>query len=205
MKCPNCGYEQPDGSAECASCQIIFEKWRKLHGEPTAQPKPPEKPVQPPFFYGMMTSRSFLRVNDLYRVYVLPGELVFIWAATGGEGEKAIQETLSIMQIFGFLKSTTEEENARRLAVLDRTPLEDLIPDNEYNFRAAREDILEASLEPPSSVLRYIYMQVKQEAVFRFRHREKGKLRLCLMTEEDMRAARNHLRATLGDRLRINV
>jgi len=26
MKCPNCGYEQPDGSTECASCQVIFAK-----------------------------------------------------------------------------------------------------------------------------------------------------------------------------------
>ncbi len=205
MKCPNCGYEQPDGSAECASCQIIFEKWRKLHGGPAGQPVPPEKPKQPPFFYGMMTSRSLLRVNDLYRVYVLPGELVFIWAATGGEGEKAIQETLSIMWIFGFLKSTTDEENAERLAVLDQTPLETLIPDNEYNFRAAREDILEASLEPPSNWLHFAFLQVKQAAVFRFRHRVKGKFRMCLLTEEDARAARGHLYSVLGDRLRVDI
>lgn len=26
MKCPNCGYEQADGLAECASCQVIFAK-----------------------------------------------------------------------------------------------------------------------------------------------------------------------------------
>ncbi|MFA5778792.1 MAG: thioredoxin domain-containing protein [Elusimicrobiota bacterium] len=27
MKCPNCGYEQTDGTTECEKCQVIFEKW----------------------------------------------------------------------------------------------------------------------------------------------------------------------------------
>ena len=31
MKCPNCGREQADGSAECSSCQVIFAKWAKAH------------------------------------------------------------------------------------------------------------------------------------------------------------------------------
>ena len=26
MKCPNCGLEAPDGTAECPRCQIIFRK-----------------------------------------------------------------------------------------------------------------------------------------------------------------------------------
>jgi hypothetical protein len=28
MKCPNCGFEQPDGSNECQMCQIVFSKFR---------------------------------------------------------------------------------------------------------------------------------------------------------------------------------
>ncbi len=28
MKCPNCGFEQPDGSTDCQRCQVVFSKFR---------------------------------------------------------------------------------------------------------------------------------------------------------------------------------
>jgi hypothetical protein len=36
MKCPKCSFEQADGSTECASCQIIFAKWKQVQARPTA-------------------------------------------------------------------------------------------------------------------------------------------------------------------------
>lgn len=29
MKCPNCGFEAPDGAAECLKCQIVFKKFEE--------------------------------------------------------------------------------------------------------------------------------------------------------------------------------
>lgn len=30
MKCPNCGFENPDGAEDCRSCGIFFAKWQKM-------------------------------------------------------------------------------------------------------------------------------------------------------------------------------
>lgn len=50
MKCPKCGFENPDGAEDCRSCGIFFAKWRKMAeakaaaGEPApaAETAPPE-------------------------------------------------------------------------------------------------------------------------------------------------------------------
>jgi hypothetical protein len=36
MKCPNCGFEQADGSAECQMCRIVFSKFRARQERPVA-------------------------------------------------------------------------------------------------------------------------------------------------------------------------
>lgn len=38
MQCPNCSSQEPDGAAECRSCNIIFEKWRQRAAAPAAAP-----------------------------------------------------------------------------------------------------------------------------------------------------------------------
>lgn len=198
MKCPNCGHEEPDGSAECHNCQIFFDKWRQR------KPEPGTKPGQPPFFHGLacMTWSA----NRLYRVYILPGELVFIWAAAGGEGEKIMSSQFGLVgAVAASLMTTGDDENARRKDKLDHSRLEEIVADNENNFRAAREDLLEASLEPRSLWLILAYGQINHSGVFRFHHREKGKFALCLQSEEDMRVAAAHLPTALGGLLRVDV
>lgn len=39
---------------------------------------------RPPYFHALAT--FFCKSNRLYRIYVRPDELVFIWAGKGGEG-----------------------------------------------------------------------------------------------------------------------
>jgi len=36
MKCPNCGFEQPDNSETCPACGLIFSKWRARHSQSPA-------------------------------------------------------------------------------------------------------------------------------------------------------------------------
>ncbi|MBI4350377.1 MAG: hypothetical protein HY550_02960 [Elusimicrobia bacterium] len=198
MKCPNCGHEQPDGQAECGGCRLIFGKWRPRPSPPAAGSG------QPPFFQGLacMTWSP----NRLYRVYVLPGELAFVWAATGSEMEKVMGAQFGLLgALAASALTTSEEENARRKETLDRGSLDQIIADNEHNFRAPREDFLEASLEPRSLWLAFAYGQMGHKGVFRFRHREKGKMALCLPSEEDVRRAAVHLSTALGGLLRVEV
>lgn len=44
MKCPNCGVQAPAGAADCSSCGIVFEKFKKRldHLPP---PTPPRFPL----------------------------------------------------------------------------------------------------------------------------------------------------------------
>lgn len=45
VNCPNCGFEQKDGSTECQKCRIIFAKWnvREKKVEENAYSAPPEE------------------------------------------------------------------------------------------------------------------------------------------------------------------
>lgn len=45
MKCPNCGYEQPDGATECLKCQVIFSKWETARARDSGNPAPPVSPA----------------------------------------------------------------------------------------------------------------------------------------------------------------
>jgi hypothetical protein len=205
MKCPNCGHEQPDGATECVCCQVIFEKLQQRNAAKADAPKPPAgQSKKLPFFHGLacMTWSS----NRLYRVYILPGELVFIWAASGGDGEKIMGRQFGLVgALTAALTTTGEEENSHRREVMDGTALNDLISDNEHNFRATREDFLEASLEPRSLWLHMVYGQITHKGVFRFQHREKGKFALCIQTDEDLQLAAANLPAALGGKLHVAI
>jgi hypothetical protein len=52
MKCPKCGFEQPDGRPDCQACGIIFTKWHG-GGPPRhhAAAEPPPLPAGPPDIY----------------------------------------------------------------------------------------------------------------------------------------------------------
>lgn len=198
MKCPNCGQEQPDGPVECLKCRIIFAKWRQRPAPQAA------RTGQPPFFHGLacMTWSP----NRLYRVYVLPGELAFVWAATGTEMDRAMGAQFGLLGALAFSAlATNEEENASRKETLDRSGLDQVIADNKHNFRAQRADFLEASVEPKSLWLAFAYGQAAHRGVFRFTHREKGKFALCLPSDEDVRAAALHLPTALGGLVRVEV
>lgn len=59
MKCPACGYEQPDGQEACEKCQVIFSKWLERKNRPVAgqAPLPPkENNVNPSFSSGKKKS-----------------------------------------------------------------------------------------------------------------------------------------------------
>lgn len=82
MKCPNCGFEQPEGLAECGKCQIFFAKFaakKAREAEPPAAPPPqPAPPPKPPM------SRLKLVLIALAAVMALPyllGAVFYMFAS----------------------------------------------------------------------------------------------------------------------------
>ena len=92
-----------------------------------------------PYFHALAVFAC--KGNRLYRVYIRPDELVFIWAGSGTEGMAgaASQRTHGVI---GYLVSQAltsamdpSKKNETRRAVLDSTPLDQLIRDNPKNVR----------------------------------------------------------------------
>jgi hypothetical protein len=143
------------------------------------------------------------RPNRLYRVYVLPQELVFLWAGSGAE-------TAALGTQFGLLgglvtAAVRREAPAQPRQGLDRERVEELIASHKHNFRAHVDDLYSVIIDPRSFWLAAMYYQGSHTGVLRIRHRQKGKLRLCLSSYEDMKTAVEAVPAALGDLVTVNV
>lgn len=47
MICPKCGFEQPDGSIDCARCGVVFSRYRATPAAGTTLPLEPISPISP--------------------------------------------------------------------------------------------------------------------------------------------------------------
>jgi hypothetical protein len=47
MICPKCGFEQPDGSTDCARCGVVFVRYRAIPAAGTLLPIEPLSPISP--------------------------------------------------------------------------------------------------------------------------------------------------------------
>src|SRR5262245_54506124 len=96
----------------------------------------------PPYFHGL--AGFVCKRNRLYRVYVRPDELTFIWAGDAVQTAESARVAGVHHGLLGVLIGSLiakavdpTKKNASRKEVLDSTPLEDLIPDDRRNVRAA--------------------------------------------------------------------
>jgi hypothetical protein len=158
---------------------------------------------QPPFFQGM--APFAWRPNRLYRVYVLPGELVFIYAGSGGELSAAAGAQFGLLG--GLLAAATSpaKKNRERQQRLDGAQLDELVADHKHNFRAPATDLTGVSLDPRSFWLAAMYQQPSHAGVLRFTHVKKGKMQLCIGSVEEMKVAVESVPPALGGRVAVNV
>jgi hypothetical protein len=126
--------------------------------------------------------------------------LVFILAGTGGEIAGAMA------RLKGAENIAVRPLIAKRIEKLNSAPLDQLIGDHEFNFRAVPEDLSHPRLDPYSFWRALLAWPVqKHVGLFRFFHRRRGDFVLEIPTVEDMRTALEALPALLGDHLSINI
>ena len=158
---------------------------------------------QPPFFRGV--APFTWTPNRLYRVYILPGELVFIYAGSGGEVSAAVGAQFGLLGGLIAAAANPKRKNEQRQQQLDSAGLDKLIADHKHNFRAPAADLSEVSIDPRSFWLAAMYSQPQHLGVFRFTHAEKGKMCLCIGAADDMKVAIENLPRALGDLVAVNV
>lgn len=162
-----------------------------------------ETQATPSYFHGV--EPRALTPNRYYRVYVLPKELIFIRA--GSAGEIAAVASVGFGLIGGLIAAATNpaKKNLSRKAVLDNSNPEQLLGDHKYNFRIRTEELRDARLDPRSFWLASFYSQPTHAGVLRFKHPERGSMRLAIGTQEEMKQAVELLPAAFGGRLIVNA
>jgi hypothetical protein len=95
--------------------------------------------------------------------------------------------------------------NEARQAVLDRTPLEDLIGNHPHNARAAVGEFSEVRIAPRSDGHARIYSDHGHQALLHLRHRTLGRYRLGITSVEDVRVALSELHRTFGAKCRVEI
>jgi len=152
----------------------------------------------PPNFYGLAT--FCCKANRLYRIYLRPDEMIFIWAGKGGEG---VAGALAVAKGGHGPKAAMGEALARwldptdvnqaRLEVLERTTLEELLDDHPLNLRAPLAGFEEVRIRARSDFHARAFSDHGHQALLHLRHRSLGKLRLGLAMVEDVKVAISEL------------
>jgi hypothetical protein len=159
----------------------------------------------PPYFQALAT--FFCKANRLYRVYIRPDELVFIWAGKGGEGMAGAQATAkgdhagraALASALAKALDPSQANQARR-QVLDSTSLDDLIGDNPMNLRAPLDGFEEVRISARSDSHARAFSDHGHQAILHVRHQTLGKYRLGLSSVEDVKVAMQELPRIFGVR-----
>jgi hypothetical protein len=164
----------------------------------------------PPYFHAL--AAFVCKSNRLYRIYVRPDELVCIWAGSGMEGVAGAHAGGAMHGALGALLGVLiakaldpGKKNAARRAVLDETPLEQLIGDHPKNLRAPLNEFDEVRIAPRSERHAQMYSDPRHQALLYLRHRSLGKYRLGLASVEDVQVALRELPRVLKDVCRIEI
>jgi hypothetical protein len=156
-----------------------------------------------PYFHAMAVFAC--KGNRLYRIYVRPDDLVFIWAGSGGEGMAGLAAVGRNQGALGYaasklLTSALDPtlKNDARQDVLDETPLDRLIDDNKKNFRAPVSGFTEVRIGKRSDRHARMYSDHRHQALLYLRHKPLGKYRLGIASAADVRVAMRELPRVLG-------
>ena len=153
----------------------------------------------------------FCKRNRLYRIFIRPDELVFIWAGNGSEGlagARAVAARGGGGALIGnALESALNpaKKNHSRLQVLDHTTIDQLIRDHRENIRTFIADFEKVRIRPRSDHhARAFSDHGHQERLF-LRHRTLGKYRLGLASLHDTQVAFKELPRVFGDRCHVEI
>jgi hypothetical protein len=149
--------------------------------------------------------------NRLYRIFIRPNELVFIWAGSGSEGLAGAQAASARGGVGALLGKALEsalnpaKKNRSRIEVLDHTPLDQLISDHPDNIRGSIADFEEVRICPRSDSHARAYSDHGHQARLFLRHRTLGKYRLGIASLYDTQVALKELPRVFGNRCRVEI
>jgi len=164
----------------------------------------------PPYFHGL--AGFACKRNRLYRVYVRPDELIFIWAGDPVQTAESARAAGVHHGVLGVLIASliakavdSTKKNAARKETLDSTPLEDLVRDDKRNIRALIREFDEVKIGPRSPRHATMWGDQSHQAVLILRHRTLGKYRIGLASVEDVRVAVAELPRVFGSICDIGI
>jgi hypothetical protein len=157
---------------------------------------------QPPFFHGLVPFAW--KPNRFYRVYVLPGELVFVYLGSGGELASALGVQFGVIGA-EIAADRTRKKIVERLQQLEGLSIDELVAEHKHSFRASTAELAGICLDPRSFWLALVYSQPTHVGLLRFTHRDQGKIRLCMASVDDMQTAMRVLPPALGDHVAVKV
>ena len=160
-------------------------------------------PEQPPYFEGVIPFHW--KPNRMYRVYVLPQELVFIYVGSGGETQAAVAAQFGLVGALISAAANPAKKIQQRQQQLDTAQFDQLVADHKHNFRAPAAELTDISIDPRSTWLAVMFSQPQHVGVLRFTHAAQGKRRLCINSLEDMQVAVECLPVALGHQVAVNV
>ena len=152
-----------------------------------------------PFFHAQAAFRC--KPNRVYRIYVCPTELAFIWVGRGLEGVAGA----AVGGKWVVALVDPSEKNSAQREKLDHTRLELLLDDHPKNLRAAISDFDEVQIRPRSNWHAYAYSDHRHQALLHVRHRLLGKYRLGIESLADLRIAITELPRVLGSVCNVEV
>src|SRR5262249_16627579 len=140
--------------------------------------------TNPPFF-SALEPRTW-SANRLYRVYVLPGEVVCVWAGSSGEYARVLAAQGGLVGGLLAAGARPARKNVRRKEELDTKPLAEVREDHKHNFAFLLEDVEEAEVVPASLWFRMSYSGVSPVGLLRLRRSGRAPLTLALTTKDDL-------------------
>lgn len=161
----------------------------------------------------------YCKRNRLYRIFLCPDELVFIWAGVGLEGVAGARAaaargraSASPAGVIGVLVGDVLESaldstktNLARLDKLRHAPLEELINDHPQNMRMTIADCEQVRIRPRSDAHARAFGDHAHQARLFIRHRTLGKYRLGISSVRDTQVACTELPAIFGDKCRVEI
>lgn len=166
--------------------------------------------TESPYFHALAVFAC--KSNRLYRIYVRPDELLFIWAGSGMDGVAGAQAGAAAFGLVGALLGVllakaldTTKKNAARKEALDGTSLDRLVVDHPKNLRAPLREFEEVRIGPRSERHARMYSDHAHQALLHLRHRTLGKFRLGIASVEDVEMALTVLPRVLGQVCRVEI
>ncbi len=191
-RCQYCGKEYADKLVVCPS-----------DGQPLIDPEANPRPAANGTVFDATLTAPVSRSGQ-YRIYVRGGDLIFIQIEAGAHS--ILNSVHGFLGPFGavipfalwlFSRHKAKDWKQR----LEMADPEDLIRENEKNFRLHLSEIREATLEPPSSWR----LSGKSAGCLNLLIRQGEKMKLELNSPADVETARQLLAPRLSSILQVNV